>query len=167
LTSQNERFFEVIIDRVESIYVDPAVMAVSLKVHKMKNSKTRAVFGSVTLFRPMGNDVIFDTVILKKQGGEYRTLPFRLFPTPMCDYLANDVYFYPELAKNSDFPADVMSNCPFKPGKYNYRGVSISLKEAPKEIMPSGEYAFELTRTNITGLKMIDKMRYYITVNNI
>lgn len=81
---------------------------------------------------------------LKKQGGEYRYLPYTIPPSPYCDALESDKYFYPEIAKYSDLPEDIRSNCPLATGNYSLNGVIVSLDNLPIIAIQSGEYCFEL-----------------------
>ena len=61
---------------------------------------------------PVGNNIQIEIKFLKKQGGEYRYMPYTLGPGPLCDMSANDKYVYPEMAKYTDFPEDIKSKCP-------------------------------------------------------
>jgi len=61
---------------------------------------------------PIGNDIKIGLKILKKQGGEYRYTPYSIAPGPLCDTLGNDKFIYPDMAKHSDFPEDIIEKCP-------------------------------------------------------
>ena len=37
---------------------------------------------------------------------------------PLCDTLAQDIYVYPDFAKNSDLPQDMANNCPLPAVSY-------------------------------------------------
>ncbi|KAG5678975.1 hypothetical protein PVAND_008590 [Polypedilum vanderplanki] len=137
------RYFDAIIDRFEVVYENKSIWEWNIKVRKI--NKTRSLVGYVLVKEPLGNDFKDKTVLLKKQGGEYRYQPYGIPPTPLCLLLVDDKYTYPDIAKNSDFPADVVHNCPFKPANYSFNGVTFSLKNVPKIIVPSGDYAVELT----------------------
>lgn len=56
-----------------------------------------------------------ETAAFVKQGGEYRLMPYRITPNPLCKFCAEDKYVYPDLAKGSDFPEDIESECPLQP----------------------------------------------------
>lgn len=45
---------------------------------------------------------MFSYFVSKKQGGEYRKLPFKLMPKGMCSFINEDEFFFPELNKYSD-----------------------------------------------------------------
>lgn len=109
-----------------------------------KVNKIRSVFGWFFLHVPFGNDIKIEVKTLKKQGGEYRYLPYKLIPTPFCDALESDKYFYPDIAKYSDFPEDIKNNCPLSAGNYSLNGVIVSLENLPIIAVKSGEYCGEL-----------------------
>ena len=85
----------------------------NLKVKKV--NKTRKLFGYVLVKTPIDNNIFVQVKILKQQGGEYRYTPFAIRKEPICQLCQRDNYAYPEVAKNSDFPADAEKNCPFQP----------------------------------------------------
>lgn len=87
-----------------------------LKIRKISNTnRTRAIFGDVFLYIPFGNNIEVAVEAYKKQGGEYRLMPYRVPRQPFCDCLIKDELFYPEVSKHSDFPADLKNNCPLPP----------------------------------------------------
>jgi hypothetical protein len=92
------------------------------------------------LYKPIGNDVMFEGSIYVKQGGEYRQMPYRLPRKGYCDFAATDIYYYQDMAKNSDLPEDVRANCPLQPGRYNFHNVVLKLDKFPKAIAKSGDY---------------------------
>ncbi|KAG5679007.1 hypothetical protein PVAND_008616 [Polypedilum vanderplanki] len=155
------KYFEVNLDRFEILYENKSIWEWHLKVRKV--NKTRSIVGYVLTKVPIGDDFKSEGRLLKKQGGEYRYLPYGYPPTPKCTLMANDRYMYPDVAKNSDFPADVRNNCPDKPRNYSVYGVSFSLNNVPKVIVPSGDYAAEAIyydpHNNIAG-----KYRIYSTI---
>jgi len=85
-----------------------------------KVNKTRSIFGSLFCHVPFGNEIVIEIKTLKKQGGEYRYMPYKIPQGPICDVLASDKYFYPDIAKYSDFPEDIMSNCPLAAVSYDF-----------------------------------------------
>jgi len=112
------KFFEVIPDRVEVIYEDKSVIESNVRVKKV--NKTRLVVGSVYFHVPFGNNIKVEIKTLKKQGGEYRYMPYTIGPGTVCDISASDKYIYPDIAKHSDFPEDIMSNCPLAAVSYDF-----------------------------------------------
>lgn len=101
-------------DRFEEIYANESYVDFSkLKVRRV--NKTRAIIGEVEFKQLLGNDVLVDIKIYKKQGGEYRKMPYEILHQPFCDFYGNDIYIYHEVAKDSDLPADLKKNCPLKP----------------------------------------------------
>lgn len=125
-------YFDVQLDRIEQLYSDLEYCDWSgLKVRKV--NKTRSIIGEIKFFKPFGNDIMTEGKAYKKQGNEYRLLPFHLPQEPYCDIAVKDstlfnynlpihfnnisalVYIYPDMAKGSDLPEDVMANCPLTP----------------------------------------------------
>jgi hypothetical protein len=69
------------------------------------NRTARAIVGTVQVFSAEGdNDVKIEVQLYKKQGGEYRKLPYNFPKAPLCDTINNDDHFYPDVVKHSDMP---------------------------------------------------------------
>lgn len=75
----------------------------SLKVKKI-NKTMRGLFGNHTTLIPFDNTFEADIIVFKKQGGEFRKLPYRIPRTKYCDVFVADIYFYQDLVASSDFP---------------------------------------------------------------
>ncbi|KAG5678972.1 hypothetical protein PVAND_008587 [Polypedilum vanderplanki] len=155
------KYFEVNLDRFDVLEENKNIWEWNVKVKKI--NKTRSLVGYSLFNAPVGDDFKVEGKVLKKQGGEYRLLPYNMQPAPFCSTLAKDEYMYPEVAKNSDFPEDVMTNCPFKPNNYSFYGVSISMKNVPKIIAPSGDYAIEAIIYDPES-SIAAKYRLYVTI---
>lgn len=81
----------------------------SLKVKKL-NQTFRALDGKVTYHIQLDNSFDLEGKFYKKQGGEYRILPYRLPRLGFCAFI-KDKFFYPDLAAVSDLP--LPAPCPF------------------------------------------------------
>lgn len=84
-----DSYFDVQLDRSDVLeqdtnYVDWS----SLKVRRI--NKTRSIIGEMKFPIPFGNDVKLQGLAYKKQGGEYRLMPYKIQPTPFCDLCSND-----------------------------------------------------------------------------
>lgn len=66
-------------------------------------------------------------ILSKKQGGEYRMLPYNIPLTKMCDTLEKDIYIFPELAEASDMPYPI--SCPVQPVNLPQLSKNLCLKE--------------------------------------
>lgn len=130
-----------------------------------KVNKTRSIFGSFFYHVPFGNDIKVEIKTLKKQGGEYRYLPYTLLPGPFCDILGSDKYLYPDIAKHSDFPEDIKSNCPLPAGNYSLNGVIISLENVPMVAVQTGEYSCECIYYKDD--QVVGTYRLYVYVNKV
>lgn len=101
-----DAFFDIQLEKLEIVEQDLAYIdASNLKVRKM-NKTTRAVIGKVIYSKPLGNDIMMEAKIFKKQGlyilmdflddfsillgGEYRLTPYKLLPTPFCKAIQSD-----------------------------------------------------------------------------
>ncbi|KAG5673202.1 hypothetical protein PVAND_003269 [Polypedilum vanderplanki] len=157
-------YFEVNMDHFDVIKENKDYWEWHLKLRKV--NKTRSLVGMVEIKKPIGNDFTAQINILKKQGGEYRYLPYGLPEKQLCEFYANDTYVYPDVAKNSDLPEDIGSNCPIQPGNYTTDGVSFSLENFPKLILSSGDYATELIYRD-PEKEICGVYRIYAQVHNI
>ncbi|KAL7037961.1 hypothetical protein ACKWTF_009418 [Chironomus riparius] len=140
--STNKKFFELILDRFELLTESPEIADWHIRVRKV--NKTRALVGFISIYEPFGNNFLTEYKVLKKQGGEYRYLPYSVPRSPICDFFEKDPYFYQYFANHSDFPNDIAANCPLSPGNYSIYGISYELDSTAQMILQSGEYAGEI-----------------------
>jgi Protein of unknown function (DUF1091) len=131
---QVKAYLDVVVDRVECS-LNSEIMDCNLKVKRIK--KQRLVFGNFTCLKPFDNDVIFELTAYKKQGGEYRLMPYKI-RKPICDLAREDTYFYKDICNSSTF--EMPPPCPFPAKTFYVNGYTPSLKDLPLAIMPSGDY---------------------------
>lgn len=81
-----------------------------LKIKRF-NRTTRGLFGKVTYHKALDKNFTLEIIVLMKQGGQYRQLPYRIPPKIFCTFVQEDSYIYPEVASVSDFPYP--PSCPF------------------------------------------------------
>lgn len=75
-----------------------------LRVKKI-NRTARAIVGTLlVLTNEIDTDVKVEVQLFKKQGGEYRKLPYNFPQSEFCASVNRDNYWYPELVKYSDLP---------------------------------------------------------------
>jgi hypothetical protein len=72
----------------------------TLKIKRV--NKTRVFYGKIVHHVEFDDTFIMTENILKKQGGEYRLLPFKVDATPACSFYQQDKVVYSELANVSD-----------------------------------------------------------------
>lgn len=77
--------------------------ASGVKVKKI-NKTVRALVGDIRVHVPLDDTYMAEAFSYKKQGGEYRLLPYKLPASGVCSIINNDNMFYPELVQASDFP---------------------------------------------------------------
>ncbi|KAL7020228.1 hypothetical protein ACKWTF_011423 [Chironomus riparius] len=157
------KYFEIIPDRIECLLESPETGYWHLKVRKV--NKTRAIFGYISFFKPMGDGIELDAKALKKQGGEYRYLPYRLPRLPFCPFCSEDDYIYKQFALDSDLPEDIENHCPLEPGNYTFYGAVFNPQRIPSTALQTGEYAFEWRFYK--NDKVVAHYRIYSYVNNI
>lgn len=79
--------------------------------------KDRKLFGNITIHTDIDNSYLIEFRTYKKQGGEYRLLPYRLPKKKFCDAIRDDDVVYPDLAAVSDF--EMPAPCPYKKVTYS------------------------------------------------
>jgi hypothetical protein len=85
--------------------------ATNLKIRKIPGTKTRGIFGSATIYGEIDNTFQAYCNIYVKQGGEYRLMPFKIQPQPVCDVINNEKTYLPKFIEVSNFTQPVP--CPF------------------------------------------------------
>lgn len=82
-------YFDVDLDRFEILEQDSSIIDwSSLKIRKV--NKNRSLVGDMKVHATLDNDVIIQVKGYKKQGGEYRLMPYKVQPTPLCEFVEND-----------------------------------------------------------------------------
>lgn len=153
-----------------------------LKIRKDKESKTRKLYGNVSINTEMDNSYKETILLYKKQGGEYRKMPYKIPDKGICDLFNEGEYIYPELVAHSDFPNPMP--CPLPAVSsfsrinfieedliisfqriYEIRGFQPSLKNVPNMVLPTGDYAIECTilKDGEVGFKA----RFYVSIIRI
>jgi Protein of unknown function (DUF1091) len=95
------------------------------------------MFGNYTVLKPLTNDIDVNIFAYKKQGGEYRLMPYKIHKRT-CDLFQQDIYFYEDMCKYSTHPYPYP--CPFPVGTIQVNGFTPSLKNMPNTVIPSGDY---------------------------
>lgn len=73
----------------------------NFKVRKVNGE--RKIFADITAAGEVNNNFTVEVQFYKKQGGEYRLMPFKLSPKPYCDFLYEHMDFYEEILETSNF----------------------------------------------------------------
>ncbi|CAO1398196.1 unnamed protein product [Diamesa serratosioi] len=98
-------FSEVIMEYAEEIKGITNLTDFSkIKVSKV-NRTTHLWMGDMTLFVDVGDDYKFESTLFKKVGMGYHKTPYKMGPKDFCKYWNDDAFFYPDMLKVSDLPA--------------------------------------------------------------
>lgn len=81
------QYFDIQLDRFEVLYQHPEMVNMNLKIQKVK--KVRSLLGELTFLVPLTDTVMCNLKFLKKQGNEYKYMPYRWTPIAACDIPAN------------------------------------------------------------------------------
>jgi hypothetical protein len=82
-----------------------------VRVRKI-NKTAKAIVGTIQIHAPdLNNKNSIEVQLYRKQGGQYRQLPFKSENTPACDAVNADAFFYPDVVKHSDLLRPMP--CPF------------------------------------------------------
>ena len=91
------------------------------KLKSKKVNKTRQMVGSLIYHTDIDNSYLIETAVFKKQGGEYRLMPYKLPKKGFCDFIASDELFVKDLVEYTNFTYPVP--CPLvKVSYYNKLG---------------------------------------------
>lgn len=89
------------------------------------NKTTRGFKGTTVQHVALDNSYEVTAVFFKKQGGEYRNLPYRLPTSPFCTYMNEDTFAIPEVAAASDMVLPLP--CPVLPVRFEMHSISFKL----------------------------------------
>jgi hypothetical protein len=74
----------------------------NVKIKRINGTKERGAFGNYKVRGPVDDTHKYKMTIYKKQGGEYRKMPYNFPPTDYCKAINNEPYIMPEFAKQSN-----------------------------------------------------------------
>jgi hypothetical protein len=81
-------YFDIQMNMIDTIFQDESLVNLNLKIKKV--NKVRSWIGDINWHVQMDNEISCELKSLKKQGNEYRYLPYRVEPTKLCDFILND-----------------------------------------------------------------------------
>lgn len=79
----NEPYFDITLEKFDLLFQDDKFSDFS-KLKVKKQNRTRALVGEYTFKIPFGDEIMMEGKFYKKQGGEYRLLPYRSALKPYC-----------------------------------------------------------------------------------
>jgi hypothetical protein len=120
------------------------------------------LIGEFELFTDLGNDFDLACFAYKAAGNDYKFLPYKIGPKPLCDFIDEEKLMYPDLQSKTDFPD--ASVCPWTPRVYKIHGYQPDLEKLPP-ILDSGDYMVECQL--LKDGAMVNGMQVYGSVLNI
>lgn len=79
----SQTYFDITFEKFELIFQDENFADFS-KLRVKRQNRTRALVGEYTYKVPFGNEIMLEGKFYKKQGGEYRLMPYRSALKPYC-----------------------------------------------------------------------------------
>jgi hypothetical protein len=108
-------YVDLEITSLEMTQGDPNFIdASNFKVRKtiVNGTKTRSLSGPLIINQPLDQTYLMEVNMYKKQGGEYRLMPYKLPMRTFCDFLNTDVSFIPAWMENSNMTRPVGCSIP-------------------------------------------------------
>jgi hypothetical protein len=110
-------YLDIELQRVVQTFGEDFIDVRNVKVKKVPGTKTRGLYGWTTFHGTIDNSFKAFCNIYVKQGGEYRLMPFKLLPQPICDFVNSEKTYVPEFVKVSNFTQPW--SCPVSNVKYS------------------------------------------------
>jgi len=129
-----------IINPSNTKYIDLSTM----KIKRINKNSGKVIVGSLIFDRDMDETLRVSVELYKKQGGEYRILPFKANVT-CCSVVSAENEFYAQFGKCHGMPM----KCPIPAG--NYTCVKGNTMENPHypPVLHSGDYMFDVSGFSI------------------
>ena len=87
----------------------------NVRVRKV-NRTHHLIIGNFTMHVNQGNEYEFFAFMYIKQGNEYKKTAYKLGPKKFCDFVREEILFYPHIHATSDFPS--LETCPWPKVSY-------------------------------------------------
>jgi hypothetical protein len=81
-----------------------------IRIKRINGTKERGLFGFFTIKGPVNDSYKFKVTLYKKQGGQYRLMPYNSPLTPWCSAFNSDPYVVPDVVKHSNMTQPIV--CP-------------------------------------------------------
>lgn len=99
-----------------------------LRIRKI-NRTTHALNGTFTLTVDLNEDTEVSCLTYKKSGNDYKLLPYKFGPKPLCTFTKEEKYFYLEFVSFTNFPP--VPSCKFRKGVYKINNYIPDIKKLP------------------------------------
>jgi Protein of unknown function (DUF1091) len=96
--------------------------------------------------------------IFKMQGNEYRKTPFKYPYEKVCNFLAKETIFYPEIVASSNLPPQ--NSCPIPAGAYKIENYFMDVSKVPPNF--NGRYRIRVMERYLGEL--IDEANLFIDI---
>jgi hypothetical protein len=103
-------YLELDLQKFEQTFTNGIADMSQIKVRRINGTKERGLFGFFTIQGPVDDSYKYKVTLYKKQGGQYRLMPFNSPLTPWCSTINNDPYVIPDLVKHSNMTHPIV--CP-------------------------------------------------------
>jgi hypothetical protein len=100
-------FYDVELQNLISKFSDGLIDLSQMRVRRVKGTKERGMSGPWINHGPIDNSFKFKVTFFKKQGGEYRLLPYNMPLSEFCSAINNEPYAMPDFARHSNFTLPV------------------------------------------------------------
>jgi hypothetical protein len=97
--------------KFEQIFINGIADFSQIRVKRIHGTKERGISGVYRVKGPITNSYKYKVTFYKKQGGEYRLMPYNSPLAPWCSTYDNDPYIIPDLVKHSNLTQPL--ECPF------------------------------------------------------
>jgi hypothetical protein len=120
-------YLEIELQKFNQTFSTGAMDTSKIRVKRINGTKERGLYGPWIARGPIDDSYKVKATMYRKQGGEYRLLPYNFPLADYCTALNSDPYVLPDMAKHSNFSLPI--SCPMS----NVRRTSIEGFEKPSK----------------------------------
>jgi hypothetical protein len=81
-----------------------------IRVRRINRTKERGIFGICKINGPIDESYKYKITLYKKQGGQYRLMPYNFPLAEWCSAINNDPFIMPDIVKRSNMTLPI--DCP-------------------------------------------------------
>lgn len=132
------------------------------KFRVRKVNKTHLLIGEIETFIDIGDELSLFCTSYRKAGNDYKLMPYKIGPAPVCKFIDGEKLLYPDFQKKTDFPD--LGVCPWPARVYHINGWNPDLENLPP-IVDTGDYMVECKL--LREEEVLQGMQIYGSVLNI